>query len=56
MPSEIVQKFEQMVRVSAGVAGPPPPAGSPTDKEKIDWLYSVLTILDSKAGDLLAFD
>jgi hypothetical protein len=58
MPALIVQKFQQMVRVSAGTLGPPHhgAAPSPTDRETVDWLYSVLTILDSKAGALLAFD
>src|SRR5579863_8245158 len=58
MHALIVQKFQQMVRVSAGTLGPPHPgaAPSPTDRETVDWLYSVLTILDSKAGALLAFD
>jgi hypothetical protein len=47
----VVRRFEQMARVSAAAVG-----AAPTDKEKIDWLYGVLTILDSKAGALLAFD
>lgn len=58
MPTQIVQKFEQMFRVSGGALGPPAPGGiaGPSDLEKIKWLYDVLTILDSKAGALLAFD
>lgn len=58
MPMIIVRKFEQMFRVSAGATAPPATgaAPSPTDREKIDWLYSILTILDGKAGALLAFD
>ena len=50
----VVQKFEQMFRASGRTAtklGCPP-----TDIEKVKWLYEVLTILDSKAGALLAFD
>lgn len=54
--SEIVQKYVQMIRDSGGGPGPPPQPAPPTDKEKIDWLYSVLTILDAKAGALLTFD
>jgi hypothetical protein len=49
-----------MFRVSAGATAPPAPGATPlpgpTDMEKINWLYSVLTILDQKAGALLAFD
>jgi hypothetical protein len=58
MPTEIVQKFEHMFRVSTGANGPPAPGGapSPTDMEKVGWLYNVLTILDGKAGALLAFN
>ena len=54
--ANIVQRFEQMVAVSGGGEGPPDRHAPPTDKEKIDWLYGVLTILDGKAGALLAFD
>jgi hypothetical protein len=53
---DLVRKFEQMVSVSGGGPGPPPAAAPPTDKEKIDWLYSILTILDAKAGALLSFN
>jgi hypothetical protein len=58
MPTQIVQKFEHMYRVNAGATGPPGPGtpAGPTDMEMIKWLYDVLTILDSKAGALLAFD
>jgi hypothetical protein len=56
MPSQILQKFAHMFRVNAGATGPGDDPAGPTDKEKIDWLYSVLTILDGKAGALLAFD
>lgn len=56
MPTELVRKYRHMVRVNAGAtAGVPPPPG-PTDMETIKWLYEVLTILDQKAGALLAFD
>lgn len=60
MPTELVRKYEHMFRVSAAAAAPPapgalPPPG-PTEMEKINWLYRVLTILDGKAGALLAFD
>lgn len=54
--AEIVQRFEQMVVDSGGGEGPPQQHAAPTDKEKIDWLYGVLTILDTKAGALLALD
>ena len=56
MPSEILQKFAHMFRVNAGAKGPGDNPAGPNDKEKVDWLYSVLTILDGKAGALLAFD
>jgi hypothetical protein len=58
MPAEVVQKYEQMVRVSAGAPGPPTPGGpaGPSDLEKVNWLYGVLTILDNKARALLTFD
>lgn len=59
MPVKVVQRFERMIQTSAtkaeprqGQPSPPPPA----DAETIKWLYDVLTILDSKAGALLAFD
>jgi uncharacterized transporter YbjL len=42
--------------VHSGAAAGQPAAAPPPDKEKIDWLYSLLTILDAKAGALLAFD
>jgi hypothetical protein len=60
MPVKVVQRFERMIQTSAtkaeprqGQPSPPPP---PADAETIKWLYDVLTILDSKAGALLAFD
>jgi hypothetical protein len=59
MPSEVAQKFEHMFRVSGGAVGPPGHGvapGGPSNLEEIKWLYDVLTILDSKAGALLAFD
>lgn len=57
MPTEIASKYVQMFRVSAGATTPlPDPPPGPTDMEKINWLYNVLTILDGKAGALLAFD
>jgi hypothetical protein len=58
MPAAIVRKFEQMVRVSNGAKGPPTAGGpsGPTDMEKVNWLYNVLTILDNKARALLTFD
>jgi hypothetical protein len=52
----ILQKYVQMLQVSARAGAPAPPTGTPTEKERIDWLYSILTILDTKAGALLAFD
>jgi hypothetical protein len=61
MPSVVVQKFEQVFRVN-GRTDPvlPVPAAAlgplPNDKDKMDWLYGALTILDTKAGALLAFD
>jgi hypothetical protein len=54
VPRELVRKFEQMFVVSGTIHGVPGTA--PTDMEKVNWLYSVLTILDGKAGALLAFD
>lgn len=54
MPSVIVQKFEQIFRVSGRTGAGLGPA--PSDMEKMEWLYGALTILDSKAGALLAFD
>lgn len=48
-----------MFRVSAGATAPTAPGigpAGPTDMDKINWLYGVLTILDQKAGALLAFD
>ncbi len=54
MPSVVVQKFEQVFRVSAQTTNGLGPA--PTDMEKMKWLYDVLTILDAKAAALLAFD
>ncbi|HMG80717.1 MAG TPA: hypothetical protein VK591_18680 [Xanthobacteraceae bacterium] len=57
MPREVLQKYVHMFRVNAGATTPlPDPPAGPTDQEKIKWLYDVLTILDSKAGALLAFD
>jgi hypothetical protein len=56
---DLIQKYSQMVRVSRGL-DPPNQVGFaepvPSDKDKIDWIYGVLTILDAKAGALLAFN
>lgn len=58
MPAAVVERFQNMIRTSAARAAPPggavPPP--PADADTIKWLYDVLTILDSKAGALLAFD
>jgi hypothetical protein len=59
MPSMLVRKYVQMFRVSgrtvhgvgAVTLGP-----APSDMETVKWLYEMLTILDAKAGALLAFD
>ena len=60
MPAIVVQRFQHMIRVSAARAAPPqqgqPAPSPPNDADTIKWLYDVLTILDSKAGALLAFD
>lgn len=56
MPSVIVRKFEQMFRVSGSTPGGAVLGTAPTDMEKMEWLYGALTILDTKAGALLAFD
>ena len=60
MPTDLVRKYQHMFCVSAGATTPPapgtPPPPGPTDMETIKWLYDVLTILDQKAGALLAFD
>jgi hypothetical protein len=56
---DLIQKYSQMVRISTGLV-PPHPGGFvapvPSDKEKVDWMYGVLTILDTKASVLLSFD
>jgi len=44
----LLSRYVQLFRTHAG--------NDPTDKEKVDWLYGVLTVLDAKAGALLAFD
>jgi hypothetical protein len=46
--ADILQKYSQMIFVATG--------NNPGDKERIDWLYSILTILDTKAAALLSFD
>lgn len=56
MPNEIVRKYAHMFRVSAGATTATAPPAEPTDLDKIKWLYDLLTILDQKAGALLAFD
>lgn len=58
MPAAVVQRFIHMSRVSGGAVAPPVAGDNlaPKDAEQIKWLYDVLTILDAKAGALLAFD
>jgi hypothetical protein len=60
MPTTVAQRFRHMIQTSAAIAVLPRPAAAaqppPTDADTIKWLYDVLTILDSKAGALLAFD
>jgi hypothetical protein len=53
--SKIVKKFRLMV-ITSGEGAPNGAKQNPSDKQIIEWLYGVLTVLDSKAGALLAFD
>ncbi len=60
MPTGVVERFRRMMQTSAAKAPPPqqgqPAQPPPTDADTIKWLYDVLSILDGKAGALLAFD
>jgi hypothetical protein len=59
MASMLVKKYVQMCRVSGKIVhgiGAVTLGSAPSDMETVKWLYDILTILDAKAGALLAFD